>query len=161
MDHADPAAYRFDEYLAALGSDWLADDPLLGRWLEGSRLGPDDRALVEAFGRAVATRYRDAAERVERRENRPTLERDPYNRRTAEVVIPAETRRVPGEILFGRPPLEVPAPPCGETHPGRFEFTRETSLQALRWLGLCQQERDADRGDHSLSGLDTHPREGG
>ena len=31
MDHTDPDAYCFDEYLSSLGEDWLADDALLRR----------------------------------------------------------------------------------------------------------------------------------
>jgi putative acyl-CoA dehydrogenase len=99
MEPESPDAYRFDGYLAGLGEDWLADDPLLERWLGRSRLGRRDRDLVVAFGRAAATRHREIADRVERRENLPYLEDpDPYNRRRSEIVIPAETRRTLAEI---------------------------------------------------------------
>jgi alkylation response protein AidB-like acyl-CoA dehydrogenase len=99
MDRADPEAYRFDGYLAALGDDWYADDELLQRWLARSRLGDADLARVERFGRAAATQHRATADRVERRENLPRLEEpDAYNRRTARVVVPAETLELLAQV---------------------------------------------------------------
>ncbi len=99
MDHADPETYAFDGYLAALGHDWLADDPLLSRWLARSR--PDDSAvaLVRAFARRVATAHREIADVVERRENLPRLsDRGAHRRGHAEIVLPSETRAMLREV---------------------------------------------------------------
>ena len=99
MDHADPQTYNFDPYLEALGENWLAEDELLQRWLAGSALDKPTLELVEGFGRAAATRYRRIADVVERRENLPYVaERGPYNRESADVVLPPETRTVLGEV---------------------------------------------------------------
>jgi alkylation response protein AidB-like acyl-CoA dehydrogenase len=99
MSRATPESYRFDAYLQALGSDWFSEDDLLVRWL--ARSSPDAKTveLVDRFGQAVATRYRELADYVERRENLPRLaDADPYNRRTTRVVLPEETRRMLSEI---------------------------------------------------------------
>jgi alkylation response protein AidB-like acyl-CoA dehydrogenase len=99
MDHSRPEGYRFDAYLERLGKDWLAEDRLLQRWLERSRLSREPRALVSAFGRAAATRYRESSDVVERRENLPYLEApDPYNRANRRLVVPEETRRTLAEV---------------------------------------------------------------
>ena len=99
MDHANPETYRFDDYLEALGENWFGEDPLLCRWLDRSR--PDDEALalVTEFGEAVATRFREFSDFVERPGNLPYLqEKDPYNRRNSEVILPAETWGMLGEV---------------------------------------------------------------
>ncbi len=99
MDHENPETYRFDDFLSALGDDWLADDPLLQRWLARSDLDQSTRDLVAGFGQRVATLYREIADMVERPENLPYLAaKDPYNQRYADVVLPAETWRVLGDI---------------------------------------------------------------
>lgn len=99
MDHLRPETYAFDEYLAALGDDWLADDPLLRRWLERSKLDEAARALVGLFGARAATSYRALSDAAERRENLPyILEKGPYNRATNEVVLPAATRQMLAEV---------------------------------------------------------------
>ncbi|MBW2275052.1 MAG: acyl-CoA dehydrogenase family protein [Deltaproteobacteria bacterium] len=91
--------YSFDGYLAALGEDWLREDPLLGAWLQRSSLDASTVALVARFGRAAATRYKGIADRVEQAERLPFIERrGPYNRESAEVVLPAETRAVLAEV---------------------------------------------------------------
>jgi len=99
MEPREQPGYRFDGYLDALGESWLDDDPLLRRWV--ARSSPDEAAMawLEGFGRAAAGRWREGAERVERRENLPRLEEaDPYDRRRREVWIPAETRSVLAEV---------------------------------------------------------------
>ena len=99
MHPQSPETYRFDGYLAALGEDWLADDRLLQRWLERSQLAAPALRLVESFGKAAATRFRELADLVERRENLPYIEeRDPYNRGATRVVLPDATWRILGEI---------------------------------------------------------------
>jgi alkylation response protein AidB-like acyl-CoA dehydrogenase len=85
-------AYRFDGYLEALGDDWLADDPLLQRWLARAGLDGAGVALVERFGRAAATSLRASADRVERREALPRLDDPgPLNERARRLVVPEET----------------------------------------------------------------------
>ena len=99
MEHGEAPGYRFDGYLEALGQSWLEDDTLLRHWV--ARSSPDEAQLawLDGFGRAAAGRWREVAERVERRENLPRLEgADPYDRRQREVWIPAETRRVLAEV---------------------------------------------------------------
>ncbi len=99
MDHTRPEGYAFDEYLAALGENWFDDDALLLRWL--ARAGIDDATLewLRGFGRTTATRYRDWADVVERRENLPVVAlRGPYNRASGEVVLPPETRQMLAEV---------------------------------------------------------------
>ncbi len=99
MDHSSPDGYCFDEYLDALGANWLDEDELLLRWLARSRLDEGTLDWLRGFGHAVATRYRDWAEVVERREKLPFIaERGPYNRESAEVVLPPETRQMQAEI---------------------------------------------------------------
>jgi len=99
MDHLDPARYRFDEYLAARGTNWLASDALLQRWLARSSPSQATLDLVDRFGRECATTYEQIAHHVERRENHPYIaEADPYNRALRDVVLPAETWRVLGEV---------------------------------------------------------------
>ena len=99
MDHLDPDRYRFDEYLAARGDNWLASDDLLQRWLARSSPTEETLALVDEFGRKCATTYAEIAHLVERRENHPYIaEADPYNRSTRDVVLPAETWRVLGDV---------------------------------------------------------------
>ncbi len=99
MDHTNPETYRFDEYLAALGGNWLEEDPLLARWLARSRPADEELALVHKFGQAAATRHREVADLVERTENLPYLEaQDAYNRRATAVVVPHETRATLAEI---------------------------------------------------------------
>lgn len=99
MSHADPETYTFDGYLAALGEDWLADDPLLSRWLARSRLHDRDAALVRTFARRAASGHRTIADVVERRENLPRLvERGPYRRGQTEIALPPETRALLGEV---------------------------------------------------------------
>ncbi len=92
-------SYRFDGYLEALGENWLDDDPLLRRWVERSSPGTAELEWLDGFGRAAAGRYREIADRVERRENLPRLEEaDPYDGRNRQVWIPAETRQVLAEV---------------------------------------------------------------
>jgi alkylation response protein AidB-like acyl-CoA dehydrogenase len=99
MDHTRPEGYGFDEYLAGLGDNWLDEDTLLLRWLERGGVGSGELDWLRGFGRAVATRYRELADRVERRENLPHIaERGPYNRACPEVVLPSETRQMLGEL---------------------------------------------------------------
>jgi acyl-CoA dehydrogenase len=99
MDHLNPETYSFDDYLSAVSDDWLADDELLQAWLARSNLDVATQALVESFGRRVATLYREIADVVEQGQNLPYLAtRDPYNRRHADVVIPAETWNVLGDV---------------------------------------------------------------
>jgi alkylation response protein AidB-like acyl-CoA dehydrogenase len=99
VDANRPEGYGFDGYLERLGKDWLAEDRILLRWLERSRLGDEAWALVSAFGRAAATSQRDSADWVEQRENLPYLgARDPYNRGQRDVVIPEATRRTLAEV---------------------------------------------------------------
>ena len=99
MHTQSPETYRFDGYLAALGEDWLADDRLLQCWLERPQLPASALRLVESFGKAAATRFRELADLVERRENLPYIEdRDPYNRGATRVVLPDATWRILGEI---------------------------------------------------------------
>jgi alkylation response protein AidB-like acyl-CoA dehydrogenase len=99
MDHTRPEGYVFDEYLVALGDNWFDGDALLQQWL--ARSGVDDATLewLRGFGRNVATRYRDFADRVEQREKLPAIaQRGPYNRAAAEVVLPDETRQMLAEL---------------------------------------------------------------
>jgi len=99
MDHTRPEGYSFDEYLAGLGKNWFDEDPLLLRWLDRSRI--DDRSVgwLRDFGKTIATRYRDWAEVVERRENLPAIaDRGPYNRASAEIALPPETREMLAEV---------------------------------------------------------------
>jgi putative acyl-CoA dehydrogenase len=99
MDHTSPTGYGFDGYLAGLEGNWFDEDPLLQRWL--ARSCCDDAVLewLRGFGRDVATRYREWADVVERRENLPAIaERGPYNRVSAEVALPPETRRMLAEV---------------------------------------------------------------
>ena len=99
MDHSRPEGYVFDEYLAALGKNWFDDDALLQRWL--SRAAVDDVTLdwLRHFGENAATRYREWADVVERREKLPFIEaRGPYNRVAGEVALPWETRQMLGEV---------------------------------------------------------------
>ena len=99
VDHRCPETYRFDDYLAALGEDWFAEDELLRRWLARSRLDDAGQRLVAAFGQTAATAYRRIADSVERRENLPYLgDRDPYNLGSVRVVVPAETRQVLADV---------------------------------------------------------------
>ena len=99
MQANSPDEYRFDGYLDALGDNWLDEDSLLLRWLERSRLDDPTLDWIRGFGRAAATRYRDLADTVERRENLPYIA-DPgsYNRECSEVVLPPETRQTLAEI---------------------------------------------------------------
>jgi alkylation response protein AidB-like acyl-CoA dehydrogenase len=99
MDHKNPDTYRFDDYLVALGENWFREDPILERWLERSAL--DDRviALIDKFGTAAATTYRELTDVVERRENLPYIaDRGAFNRGGGKVVLPAETWRMLGDI---------------------------------------------------------------
>lgn len=99
MDHSRPEGYVFDEYLAALGENWFDDDTLLLRWL--SRAAVDDATLewLRRFGETAATRYREWADVVERREKLPFIEaRGPYNRVSSEVVLPSETRQMLADV---------------------------------------------------------------
>jgi alkylation response protein AidB-like acyl-CoA dehydrogenase len=99
MDHLDPARYRFDEYLAGRGDNWWASDDLLQRWLVRSSPSDATLALVDQFGRNCATVYDSIAHVVEQRDNHPYIaEADPYNRGHRDVVLPAETWRVLGEV---------------------------------------------------------------
>jgi alkylation response protein AidB-like acyl-CoA dehydrogenase len=99
MDHTRPDGYVFDEYLAGLGENWFDEDPLLLRWLARSRIDDTTLEWLRRFGRTVATRYREWADVVERRENLPLIaDRGPYNRTSAEVVLPLETRRMLAEV---------------------------------------------------------------
>jgi len=99
MDHTRPEGYVFDEYLAALGDNWFDEDVLLQRWLTRSKLDDATLEWLRGFGCNVATRYRDFADRVEQREKLPALaERGPYNRESAEVVLPPETRQMLAEV---------------------------------------------------------------
>ncbi|MDP6990903.1 MAG: acyl-CoA dehydrogenase family protein [Planctomycetota bacterium] len=99
MDHRDPETYSFDGYLDALGDDWYLDDPLLARWLDRASLDEEATALVRGFGRRAATTHRLAAEVVERAENLPRFwTRGPYNQTVNEVVVPAETRQMLGDV---------------------------------------------------------------
>jgi len=92
-------SYGFEEYLSALGADWLDEDTLLQRWLARSVLDDATLEWVRSFGRRVATDYRLWSDRIERRENLPLLvERGPYNRGAADVVVPGETLRMLGEV---------------------------------------------------------------
>ena len=99
MEAVSPEDYRFDDYLDALGGSWLDEDSLLIRWLDRSRLDDATLEWLRGFGRAAATRYRELADVVERRENLPYVaERGPYNRESVEVVLPPETRQMLAEI---------------------------------------------------------------
>lgn len=99
MDHETSRGYSFEGYLEALGDDWLGADPLLERWLARSALPEGQRAVVAAFGRRAATRYREVSDVVEDRDNLPRLTpRDPYDRGHREVRLPAETWRALGEV---------------------------------------------------------------
>ena len=99
MEASEGRGTRFDGYLDALGESWLEDDPLLQRWVARSAPNESQLAWLGDFGRAAAGRWRENAERVERRENLPRLEAsDPYDRRRREVWIPAETRQVLAEV---------------------------------------------------------------
>ena len=99
MDQPISEGYRFDGYLAALGENWLDEDPLLCRWLERRGVGAEGLALADAFGRAAAGRYRISADQVERREKLPYLEDpDPYSRRSTRVVLPQETLELLAEV---------------------------------------------------------------
>jgi len=92
MDHTSPIGYAFDDYLAGLGGNWFEEDALLRAWLERSRLGEATLGWLRGFGAAASGRFRARADEVERRENLPFIaERSPYNRETAEVVLPAAT----------------------------------------------------------------------
>jgi len=99
MDHTRPEGYVFDEYLAGLGENWFDEDALLLRWLARSRIDGATLDWLRGFGRTVATRYRDWADVVERHEKLPTIaDRGPYNRPSAEVVLPPETREMLAEV---------------------------------------------------------------
>jgi len=99
MDHTRPEGYAFDEYLAALGDNWFDEDELLLRWLARSELDDATFGWLHDFGRTTATRYREWADVVEQRENLPVIaERGPYNRASAEVVLPAETVQMLSEV---------------------------------------------------------------
>jgi len=99
VERSEAQGYRFEGYLEALGESWLADDPLLQRWVARSAPEESQLAWLEGFGRAAAGRWRKAAERVERRENLPRLENaDPYDRRRRDVWLPAETHRLLAEV---------------------------------------------------------------
>ncbi|MBW2494490.1 MAG: hypothetical protein JRE43_07030, partial [Deltaproteobacteria bacterium] len=92
MDHTSPVGYAFDGYLAALDGNWFEEDSLLRAWLERSQLGETTLQWLRGFGAAASGRFRARADEVERRENLPFIEeRSPYNRDTAEVVLPAAT----------------------------------------------------------------------
>jgi alkylation response protein AidB-like acyl-CoA dehydrogenase len=91
--------YGFDDYLAALGDDWLADDPLLQRWLDQAELSRADLDLAGRFARRVPTAYRALSDIVEQPEHRPYLAgKGPYNRPDSHVVVPAETRQMLAEV---------------------------------------------------------------
>ena len=99
MDHTSPTGYRFDGYLAGLEGNWLDEDSLLLGWLGRSRLDRSTFDWLRDFGAAAAGRFRARADVVERRENLPFVaERGPYNRASAEVVLPSESRRSLAEI---------------------------------------------------------------
>ena len=99
MDHRYPDGYRFDDYLAARGDDWLQDDPLLQRWLARSALSDEQRQLVSEFGKLAATTYQQVADTVERPENLPrVLDRDAFNQHTGEVWLPPETKRALAQV---------------------------------------------------------------
>lgn len=99
MDHTRPDGYRFDEYLAALGENWLEEDALLLRWLEREHLDGTTLDWLRDFGRAVAGRYREWADAVEQPGKLPAIaEQGPYNRASAEIVLPPETRRMLAEV---------------------------------------------------------------
>lgn len=99
MDHTSPTGYEFDDYLAGLEGNWLEEDSLLRAWLERSRLDRATLDWVDEFGAAVAGRFRLRADAVERRENLPFVaERGPYNRGSAEVVLPRQTRQSLAEV---------------------------------------------------------------
>ena len=99
MDHTRPEGYAFDEYLADLGKNWFDEDALLLRWLARSRIDGTTLEWLRGFGQTVATRYREWADVEERREKLPAIaDRGPYNRASAEVVLPIETRRMLAEV---------------------------------------------------------------
>jgi alkylation response protein AidB-like acyl-CoA dehydrogenase len=99
MDHTRPEGYSFDEYLAGLGDNWFDEDALLLRWLARSRVDETTLDWLRGFGRTAATRYREWADIVERRENLPAIaDRGPYNRPSAEVLLPLETRKMLAEV---------------------------------------------------------------
>ena len=99
MDHTRPEGYTFDEYLAGLGKNWFDEDALLLRWLARSRIDETTLEWLRGFGRTVATRYREWADVVEQREKLPAIaDRGPYNRTSAEVVLPFETRKMLAEV---------------------------------------------------------------
>ncbi len=99
MDHSSPAGYEFGGYLSALEGNWFEEDPLLQGWLGRSRLDAATLDWIRGFGAAAAGRFRARADLVERPENLPFVaERGPYNSDTAEVVLPAATRRSLAEI---------------------------------------------------------------
>jgi alkylation response protein AidB-like acyl-CoA dehydrogenase len=99
MDHTRPEDYAFDEYIAGLGKNWFDEDELLLRWLARSRIDDATLEWLRDFGQTVAARYREWADLVERRENLPVIaNRGPYNRTSAEVVLPFETREMLAEV---------------------------------------------------------------
>ena len=99
MDHTRPDDYSFDGYLAALGENWFDEDALLLRWLERGHLEAATLGWLRDFGRIVASRYREWADAVEQLEKLPAIaERGPYNRASAEVALPPETRRMLAEV---------------------------------------------------------------
>ena len=99
MDHTSPTGYGFDDYLEGLEGNWAEEDSLLWAWLERSRLREAVRDWVHEFGAAAAGRLRARADVVEYRENLPFIsERGPFNRSSAEVILPPETWQSLAEV---------------------------------------------------------------
>jgi alkylation response protein AidB-like acyl-CoA dehydrogenase len=94
--HAAP--YDFAPYLDALGDDW-SDDAVLQAWLARHGASKTERAWLQAFGRAAATRFRDAADFVERNENLPRLAgKGRYDNDLQRVVLPGKTWEMLAEV---------------------------------------------------------------
>jgi alkylation response protein AidB-like acyl-CoA dehydrogenase len=99
MEARSSDAYRFDPYLRALGDDWWLEDKLLQRWVARSGPTPRDLRLLEAFGRAAATRQRRIADAVDRPDRLPRIaDRGPYHDPREEIALPHETREALAEV---------------------------------------------------------------
>ena len=115
-------SYSFDAFRAALGTDWFADDRLLGALVdryatphEGERHG------LASFGAHAAGPLARLAEESARPENGPRLRPfDAWQRRIDEIVLPASTHAALG-VVAGRERL-------GALHGDPFAFYAKTYL---------------------------------
>ncbi len=149
MDHTRPEGYAFDEYLAGLGENWFDEDALLLRWLAGSRIDDTTLEWLRRFGRTVATRYREWADVVERREKLPVIaDRGPYNRPSAEVVLPFETRQMLAELAACKPPCTVGR--IAECCPIDMSVVSR-HLATLRAAGVVEAHRSGKEVHYELS----------